>query len=90
MSPAPATQSDEASATPRAVDRHRRRILQDATVNAAALSLSYDEALNEASEPPEAAFTVTVAGAPRGVDDVSVMGRTVILTLASAVLSGET
>ena len=86
----PGDASDEASATPRAVD-DTVPVLHNATANAAALSLSYDEALNEASEPPAAAFTVTVAGAPRVVDDdVSVMGRTVILTLASAVRSGET
>ena len=86
----PGAESGEAGATPHAVDRTAPD-LQAATVDAAALSLGYDEALNEASEPPAAAFTVTVAGAPRGVDDdVSVMGRTVILTLASAVRGGET
>ena len=88
--PDPGDASDEASATPHAVDRTAPD-LQHAAVDATALSLSYDEALNEASEPPAAAFTVTVAGAFRGVDDdVSVMGRTVILTLASAVRGGET
>ena len=62
--------------------------LSTATVNGTSLVLTYDEALS-GSAPPKAAFTVTVAGANRTVDTVTLSGMAVSLTLASAVAVGE-
>ena len=67
-------------------------VLLTSSVDGAALVLTYDEALDEASVPAPGAFTVTVAGAARGLaasDPVAVSGKTVTLTLASAVAHGE-
>ena len=64
--------------------------LSAATVDGATLTLSYDEALDEGSEPGAAAFSVTVAGAARAVDAVAVSGSSVALALSSAVAAGET
>ena len=63
--------------------------LTAAAVNGPALTLSFGEALDDASVPAAAAFTVEVDGTARGVDTVDVSGSTVTLTLASAVASGE-
>ena len=63
--------------------------LASAAVNGAALTLTYGEALDENSTPATDAFTVTVAGSGRMVTHVSVSGRVVTLTLASAVAHGE-
>ncbi len=59
-------------------------------VNGASLVLTYDETLDRTSTPPASAFTVTVAGAAWPVSGVSVSGRGVTLTLASAVGIGDT
>ena len=68
----------------------------------AALTLTYDEDLNEAlnealdEDPDEdpapvlGAFTVMVGNAARTVSQVSVDGSAVTLTLASAVAAGQT
>ena len=64
-----------------------------ATVNGAALTLAYDEALDENSLPAGSAFTVTVddtevdlaTGAP-----VAIAGQVVTLTLVTAVTPGQT
>ena len=63
--------------------------LSSASVNGAALTLTYGEALDESSTPATDAFTVTVAGSGRTVTRVSVSGRAVTLTLASAVTDGQ-
>ena len=63
--------------------------LQAAAVDGAALSLTYNNDLDEGVTLPTSAFTVTVAGNTRTVSSVSVSGRAVTLTLASAVESGE-
>ena len=63
--------------------------LQAAAVDGAALSLTYNNDLDEGVTLPASAFTVTVAGNTRSVSSVSVDGRAVTLTLASAVESGE-
>ena len=63
--------------------------LQAAAVDGAALSLTYNNDLDEGVTLPTSAFTVTVAGNTRSVSSVSVDGRAVTLTLASAVESGE-
>ena len=67
--------------------------LLTATVNAAEVTLTWDEALDEASVPGASAFTVRVGGAARGLaasGPVTVSGSTVTLTLASPVDHGET
>ena len=63
--------------------------LSSATVDGDALTLVFDEALDGGSVPPASSFAVTVAGAARNVESVSVSGSAVTLTLASAVTSGE-
>ena len=66
--------------------------LQTATVDRAALVLTYDEALDTGSVPPASAFTVTVAGSARGLSassPVAVSGNAVTLTLSSAAGHGE-
>ena len=67
--------------------------LQGVAANTDYVMLTYDEVLDEASTPAAKAFTVTVAGAKRDLaanNPVSVSGRTVTLTLASALTDGET
>ena len=59
-----------------------------ASVNGAALTLVFDEALAAAS-PPATAFTVTAGGASRGVTAVSVSGSSGTLTLDPAVTRGD-
>ena len=63
--------------------------LSEATVENAVLTLTYNEALDEASAPANSAFTVQVAGAARTVDNVAVKGTRVTLTLASAASLGQ-
>ena len=63
--------------------------LAAAAVNGAALTLTYREVLDGSSTPATDAFTVTVVGSGRMVTHVSVSGRVVTLTLASAVAHGE-
>ena len=79
--------SDEATGTPRETTPPE---LSTATVDGATLTLTYDEDLDENSEPSSDAFSVTVGGTGRAVDGVSVSGSSVILTLGSAVTSGAT
>ena len=76
--------------TDRAVTNATRPVLSRATVGGATLVLFYDRSLDGASEPAPGDFTVTVAGSGRGVSDVDVTDRYVILTLASAVNVGQT
>ena len=65
-------------------------MLVDATVDGTQMVLTYDEALDAASEPLPTAFTVMVGGSEREVSSVTIHGMTVTLTLASAVKpSGE-
>ena len=79
--------SDEATGTPRETTPPE---LATATVDGTTLTLTYDEDLDENSEPLSDAFSVTVGGTGRAVDGVSVSGSSVILTLGSAVASGAT
>ncbi len=58
-------------------------------VNGATLTLAYNEALDESSEPPTDAFTVTGGSQTRTVAGVSVNGRVVTLTLESEVIDGQ-
>ena len=61
-----------------------------ASVDGAALTLSYDEALDPDSVPAAAAFAVTRGGAARSVTAVALDGRAVVLTLGAAAAHGET
>ena len=65
-------------------------VLSGASVDGAAVTLTFSEALDEGSVPPASSFAVTVAGATRIVDTAAVSGSVVTLTLTSAVTSGET
>ncbi len=62
-------------------------MLSTATVDGTALTLTYNEALDDTSTtlPSTADYTVTVDTAPRDVSGVTISGMTVTLTLASAV-----
>ena len=66
--------------------------LATAAVNLATLALTYSEALDADSLPDAGQFTVSVAGSTRSLasqNAVAVSGKTVTLTLASAVTSGQ-
>ena len=65
-------------------------VLSKAAVDGVTLTLTYGEALDEDSAPGAEAFAVTVADATRTVDAVAVSGSAAVLTLASAVASGQT
>jgi uncharacterized repeat protein (TIGR02059 family) len=79
--------SDEATGTPKETTPPE---LATATVDGTTLTLTYDEALDEASRLGADAFSVTVGGTGRAVDGVSVSGSSVILTLGSAVTAADT
>ena len=79
--------SDEATGTPRETTPPE---LSTATVDGTTLTLTYDEALDENSEPSPDAFSVAVGGTGRAVHGVSVSGSSVILALASAVTAADT
>ena len=64
--------------------------LESATVDGATLRLRYSELLNVLVDLPGSAFTVMVNGTARTVSDSSVTGSTVTLTLAFAVVAGDT
>ncbi len=64
--------------------------LSNAVVSGAILVLTYNEALDTASVPAASAFTVKVNDSVRTVNSVAVSGTTVTLTLASAVVAGQT
>ena len=64
--------------------------LSSATVNGAALTLAWDEALDESSVPGASAFTVQVDGAARGVDSLLLSGSAATLTLVSPAAAGQT
>ena len=64
--------------------------LESATVDGAAMSLTYNEALDEYVSLPLTAFTVTAAGTDRSLSQAAVSGSAVILTLAQAAAAGDT
>ena len=67
--------------------------LLSAVATGATLTLTYDKDLDEGAVPPRNAFIVTVNGTAVALavnDPVTVLRRTVILTLASAVPGGAT
>ena len=79
--------SGEATGTPRETTPLE---LATATVDGTTLALTYDEALDGASEPAADTFSVTVGGVERTVDGVAVAGDTVTLTLVSGVTADDT
>ena len=79
--------SDDGSGTPRETVPPE---LSGASVDGATVTLTFNEALDEDSEPATTAFTVTVSGNVRAIDSVNVSGSAVTLTLASAVTSQDT
>ena len=64
-------------------------LVSSAAVNGAALTLTFDEALDADALPAASAFTVTAAGAGRAVQTVTASDSSVTLTLAAAVVAGE-
>ena len=58
-------------------------------VDGETLTLTYNEPLDEGSVPPVTAFAVAVDGATGQIDEVSVNGSSVLLTLASAVTASD-
>ncbi|MCY4583357.1 MAG: SwmB domain-containing protein, partial [Chloroflexi bacterium] len=61
-----------------------------ATVDGTELTLNYNEALDTASVPATADFTVSVAGTNQTPTGVAVAGQTVTLTLGTAATAGQT
>ena len=74
--------SEDESGTPRETTAPT---VSSATVDGATLTLTFSEALTETPLPAVTTFTVNVGGNQRGVNTVAIWGRTVTLTLASAV-----
>ena len=64
--------------------------LASAAVDGTSLVLTYDQDLDTGSVPATSAYAVTVDGSAATVASVAVAGRTVTLTLGSAVTSGQT
>ncbi len=64
--------------------------VSDASIDGATLTLTFSEALDESAAPASNAFSVSVYGAARDVSGVAMGGSAVTLTLASAVVAGET
>jgi len=64
-------------------------VLTTATVDGSTLVLTYDETLAD-STPAGSDFTVTVGGTAQAAPTAVVAGSTVTLTLAAAVVSGDT
>ncbi len=64
--------------------------LSTATVDGTSLVLTYDEALDEGSEPATSAYSVSVGGVNAAPSSVDVTGTKVTLTLGTAVTAGQT
>ncbi len=60
-----------------------------AEINADTLITHFDEALNSGSTPATSAFTVSLAGLPVSVTNVSISGSDATLTLAAAAVGGQ-
>ena len=59
------------------------------SVNGAALTLTYNEALDTGSVPAAGSYIVRVNGSATAASSVAIAGRAVTLTLATAVTAGE-
>ena len=64
--------------------------VESATLDAAALTLTYNATLDDGVTLPVSVFSVSVNGASRSMSSVSVSGTAVTLTLASAAEAGDT
>jgi plastocyanin len=64
-------------------------VLQSAVLNGTSLVLTYNEALDGASDPVASAFTVNANGSPVTVNGVNADGPTVTLTLANTLASSD-
>ena len=84
-------ESEPAILTIAASEDTRPPTLEEAAVPRAgrSLRLTFSEPLDEAALPAAAAFTVTVADAPRAVTSVTVSGAQVVLELTSPVRPGQ-
>ena len=81
--------SNEASATPTGADLTPPTLV-GATVDGAAVTLTYNEPLDEDSTPSASAFTATAGSSTLTVSAVSVTGRAVALAIAPAARAGDT
>ena len=79
----------ETTATPTATDTTAPTLLA-AAADSATLRLAWNEALDASSEPAPTVFAVNVGGVSRGIDEVSVLGDVVTLSLVSAVNASDT
>ena len=68
----------------------RAPVLASATIAGTELTLTYDEALDETSEPARIAFIGRWGGFNRTVSEVEVSGRTVVLTMNHAAGAADT
>lgn len=59
-------------------------------VNGATLTITYDDTLDPAYVPAISAYTVLVNSVARTVTNVTVSGATIVLTLSTPVLTGQT
>lgn len=64
-------------------------VISSAQANESSIILTYNEELNTNVKPMPGSFYLTVNGAFRAVNSVQVSGTTVVLTLASPILSGQ-
>ncbi|WP_157272917.1 Ig-like domain-containing protein [Paenibacillus daejeonensis] len=64
-------------------------VLQSIAAAGTRVILNYNEALNPGAVPPAGSFSVVVAGTGRTVNSVEISGTQAILTLSSAVASGQ-
>ena len=82
---------EHASAVVNILDNDSGELLpSQVTVSGTTLVLTYDKALDSASAPSPSHFYVTADGMRVDVDEVSVGGSMVTLTLATAVQAGQT
>jgi len=65
-------------------------IITALSINAAALTIQYNENMDTTSVPAVGAFAVTVNAVARTVNSVAISGQNVTLTLSSAVISTDT
>lgn len=81
---------DAPNFTNQSVTNNTPPVLSSATVNGVTLTLTYNSSLNTSSTPATTDFAVTVNAVSRSVNTVQVIGSTVVLTLSSAVIGGQT
>ena len=65
-------------------------VLQSAIVEGDILTLTYNDLLDEGSQPASCYFQVNVNGQNRSVANLSINGNTVILSLNASVSNGDT